>query len=354
MTRAERHPRQSAPRAPVLAAVLCALLIAAACNSAARDTAAPGELGRPVDPVLATEPWSFDGSPGRSVRTQNYRIYTTEVNPVVRSRLPLFMESALPWYRSALGPLDAPRSRMDVFVMSSRPEWERLTVHIMGASARRYLHIQRGGFAAGGRALLFDIGTHDTFAIAAHEGWHQFTQRTFREPLPVWLEEGIATFMEGHRWDAGTPLFLGWANTERFDQLRLAAARAELLTLEQLLDASPQELIGAGSTGTLTYYAQVWALVHFLREADGGSRRATLETLVADAAAGRMGRAVAAAHGLDGTVGATAMARGPLVFKAYFGDDLARAGREYDEFVRRLVRTGSRHAIVAGRSPFEN
>jgi hypothetical protein len=70
----------------------------------------------------------------------------------------------------------------------------------MGSDAEVYLKIQRGGFAASGRAILYDIGPRDTFAIAAHEGWHQYTQKSFRAPLTVSFEEGLATYMEGFRW----------------------------------------------------------------------------------------------------------------------------------------------------------
>jgi hypothetical protein len=240
----------------------------------------------------------------------------------------------------------------------------------MGAQAELYLRIPRGGFAAAGRAIYFDIGAHDTLAIAAHEGWHQYVQRTFHDPLPVWLDEGIATYMEGHRWAAGTDssgptaVFLPWSNTERFDQLRAAAARGDLFSLQDLLTRTPQDLIdspvprgGRGSTTdpALTYYAQLWALTHFLHEGEGGRYARPLATLLADAAepGHRFRSVIAAVLGASAARSALASRRGPAAFLAYFNSDLTAAADQYARFVDQLVQPGSRGPIVEGRSPFQ-
>jgi hypothetical protein len=248
-------------------------------------------------------------------------------------------------YTTAMGPLPRPSLKLDTFLMGERDEWESLTRQLMGDQAATYLRIQRGGFASGGRALLWSIGQHDTLAIAAHEGWHQYTQRSFREELPSWLEEGAAVYMEGFvpdPLDPARPIFLGWANTERFDQLVRAEADQELVPLTKLLGQTPQDLINASTEATLTYYAQLWALVHFLKEGDGGRYRVRLQELVADAAAGRMRAMTAARTG-----------RRDRIFQAYFGMEPTAMQASYDAFVAEVVRPGSREKIAAGSSPFE-
>ena len=257
--------------------------------------------------------------------------------------------------------------------MARRGEWERLTKQLMGAQAEVYLLIPRGGFAADGRGVYYDIGTADTLSIAAHEGWHQYTQRTFRQPLPTWLEEGIATFMEGYRWEGMSPRFLGWSNMERFDQLRAAAAAGKLLPLEQILSTSPQELLdgpkktpaqgmsGAsleleasdGSNRLLTYYAQIWALTHFLREGEGGKYRESLTRLVADAAGGTLRARFVEVLGEDAAKSTMMLRRGPAGIVVYFNKDVDAFAAEYSRFVEQIVRTGSRDAAVQGLSPIK-
>lgn len=327
--------------------------------SSSQKEAAPSVL-RPTisSEPESVEPWTFNGKQGEQITTANYRLFTTEARGILTTRLPLFLETALAHYRESISgaadPLPLPPLKLDTFLLRTRPDWEMLAKQLLGDQAEPFLKIRRGGFAYGGRALLFDLGTFDTFAVTAHEGWHQYTQRTFATPLPIWLEEGIATFMEGHRWDASRgagPVFLPWANTERFDQLRRAEARKQLMSLSEVLTAVPQNLIAAGTSEPgLNYYAQVWALTHFLNEGAGGKYRQKFREAVQDAASGRMRRVVQtmlgsrAAGGLSG--------RGPGVFFAYFNTNLDEAAAEYADFIRGLVATGSRSAVVAGQSPF--
>ena len=87
-------------------------------------------------------------------------------------------------------------------------------------------------------------GLHWSSAIAAHEGWHQYTQTTFQNPLPVWLEEGLACYMEGFGWNregTGTPTFNAWKNPERFDALARAYRENRLQPLDSLFRYAPQD-----------------------------------------------------------------------------------------------------------------
>jgi len=240
--------------------------------------------------------------------------------------------------------------RLDTYLMDNRSQWQAITRQLTGQQSPDYLRIQRGGFAMRGVGVFFDLGLYDTLAIAAHEGWHQYTQRAFRDPMPVWLDEGLASFMEGHRWYGSDVVFRPWANLERFDQLRADAAGGTLLTLEELLATAPTEQLTMANGSPLTYYAQVWALIHFLNEGDGGVHREALVEMLEDAASGRMRRRVAIAHG-QGAASPGALRRTDVVFRTYLGDDLSVISREYDAFVLRITTPGTRGAVVQGRSP---
>lgn len=304
--------------------------------------------------VLSTEPWTFGRDEGRVIRTDSYRLFTTEGESILVSRMPTFMEEALTAYTTGLGSLPRPTGPMDTYLMANRPQWARLTQSLMGAQSDVYLKIQRGGFTAQGRAVLYDIGTHDTFSLVAHEGWHQYTQRTFRQPLPTWLEEGIAAYMEGFRWDAEFnehPNFRGWANIERFDQLRKAGQDNRLVGLEELLSQAPQELLTQGGDRALTFYAQAWAAVHFLREGEGGKYRDGLERLLRDAAEGTVADRLTAELGPAAGRSYLMRRRGPELFRVYFNRDISAAAREFEAFTNRVVSVGSKERIVAGRSP---
>lgn len=349
---------------------LSSLLLAACSSSPPRTDPIAGTVSmgvlagaeEPTSPAATTgiqsvEPWSYNGREGRLVHTPHYRLFTTQADSVLNARVPQFLEAALTAYRTSItgeqSPLPEPSLKLDTYILRSREDWTVLTRQMTGDQADLFLSIPRGGFAFGGKALLFDIGARDTPAIAAHEGWHQYTQRAFARPLPVWLEEGLATYMEGHRFDGrGQPQFLPWANAERFDQLRRAHAQGRLMRLPALLESAPQNLLGAGTDeAALVYYAQVWALAHFLSEGSAGRYRSGLGTVLKDAAEGSIDTQLSRTFGTPDAARLLRSRRGPGVFEAYFGD-LAQAASEYDAFIEALVQPGSRSAVVAGESPF--
>lgn len=300
------------------------------------------EAPAPVFSVAATE-WTYDGAPGKVLTTTHYRIHTTVTRDALLDRMPKLMEAALAQYRTAVAPLPAPEEPLDSFVFANRPQWERMTQRFMGDEAGVYLQIVRGGYTARGRSVLFDIGMRDTLAIAAHEGWHQYTQTVFRDQLPTAFEEGLATYMEGFRMTGENRdqyTFKPWANPERFFTLRRASERDRLMPLGRLVRATPQELMGDGEGDALTYYAQVWALIHFLVEGDGGAHKEALSRMVSDAAAGRLA-----------TTSRRSGKRGADLLAAYTGqstDDLEPA---YMAFVKEVTKVGSGERVMRGDSP---
>lgn len=318
-----------------------------------------GATGRAV--VIDSQRWSFEGSPGRIDTTPSFRIYTTGAPNATTDRLPIFLEAALGRYTTALGDLPRPSSRLETYMMGTRAEWERLTQRTMGDNADTYLRIVRGGYAARGRGVYFNIGPRDSFLIAAHEGWHQYTQSTFKQPLPVWLEEGVAVYMEGFRWNPASPdrpEFLPWSNPERFDHLRDAANAGRLLTLGQLVSTTPQQQMRRGSDDILTYYAQLWALVHFLSAGENAHHAPSLAAILSDAARGRMTRTMAPRLGAARAGRAVSARVGPDALLAYFAESidtptLRDLESRYEAYVWEIVRTGTRHDIVAGRSPVD-
>ncbi|HLO40103.1 MAG TPA: DUF1570 domain-containing protein [Phycisphaerales bacterium] len=318
--------------------------------------ASPAELSAPALPaqlVLSTEAWTFAGKPGKVITTPSYRIFTTADWPWMIDSMPRFLETALGYYSTALGPLPRPTRAMDTYLMANRPQWLDLCRSVLGPDDRSFEQIQRGGVTLGGRALLYNVGPRDTFALVAHEGWHQYTQTVLKDPLPVWLEEGIATYMEGYRWNRQRTAtqFEPWRNFERFEALRRASDRGRLLSLQELVNTTPQDELARSDERALTYYAQVWALVHFLREGESGKYAEPLADALMDASRSRL------THHLERTLGGQAARshmmrrRGPQLIQAYCTADLAMADQEYAAFISQVVKPGAAQAIAEGRSP---
>ncbi len=360
------HGDHNAARPAVLAAVLSAAVAVSGCQSGSRPDsppaaagtsqtlAAPGSLGTVVsagDRITSVpyreQPWTFGDYEGVILTTPNYRVYTTLTQHTVLDRLPLFMERGLAHYTSALGTLPDPPKRLETYLFQTRNQWEAKTRQMLPQQAGTFLTLGRGGFTTRATSVLYYIGRTDTLAIAAHEGWHQYAQQTFRRQLPLWLEEGIATYMEGFlSHPDGLPKFRSWANLERFHTLRDAVRVNRLIPMDVLVDRSPQSFLEVGKSKLLIYYAQVWALVHFLVEGEGGRYDQALQRVLLDAAAGRLKTSDGAGRGRR-----RASRLGPQVIEAYFDPDVRAFEQRYLQFVRAVVRTGGRDRIVQGRSP---
>jgi hypothetical protein len=353
------------PRALALAITL--LTLAACSDTAGRAASSLGVVGdetqKPAAPVseltaadvvIDTQPWTFDAKPGRQITTVAYRIHTTLPDARLSQRFPLFMENALAFYTRGITTLPEPSSRMDTFLMADRAQWATLTQRILGSEAQSLLRVDRGGFSSRGRSLLFDLGGRDTYVIAAHEGWHQYVQTTFGDPLPVWLDEGVATYMEGFRWRSEWstgPVFKPWTNFERFETLRWAVRGKYLLPLEALMQSKPQELLDRGEYAPLVYYAQVWAFTHFLAEGESGKYRAGFEAILKDAAAGRASARIGRELGSRARSAYESKRDGLGAFHVYFTKDLAAVQAEFDAFVKKVAANGNMQKIVEGRSP---
>jgi hypothetical protein len=305
-------------------------------------------------PQVEREPWTFETIDGQLLSTPHYRVFTTSTRAMMIDRLPGFVEAAMEHYTTSLLPLPKPAKALETYVLGTRPQWERLTQQIMGDDAGPYLMIPRGGFTSRARAILWDIGPRDTFVIVAHEGWHQFTQRTFRDPLPVALEEGLACYMEGYRWTGPSRdrvLFSPWSNWERFMQLREASATGQLASLDKLMRSTPQDLIEHGENSSLIYYAQTWALVHFLLEHQNGQHKDALLRMMNDASQGLLSTRIESSLGGRAANLHRARRRGVDVLSVYTGVPTASLDDAYVAFIRDITRTGAGQFIAVGASP---
>jgi hypothetical protein len=328
-------------------------------DSAAGAAGVLGSTQRAIDPTFTRQSWTLaneDGPAGEGwvLSSESYRIYTTASSRLA-DRLPPFLERALAHYTSALLPLPMPSKPMETYFLGTRGQWERVTQRLMGSDAGIYLRIDRGGYSARGRSVFYDIGPRDTFVIAAHESWHQYTQTVFAESLPLALEEGVATYMEGYRWtgpERTEAEFLPWRNFERFGQLRDCVASDRVLPLDQLLTTSPQDLLAEqGSEAALRYYAQVWALIHFLVEGEGGKYKPALLSMVSDAKEGTLSARVGSALGERAARSVRFGRRGVDVLGVYVGSPSSELNDAYQRFVRAIVQPGAGQKVSVGKSP---
>jgi hypothetical protein len=298
--------------------------------------------------AIEQRPWDFHGMEGQVLVTEHFELYTTLESWEMVRGLPAFYEHCLEQYTTALAALPAPSERLRSFIFQDSRQWRNKTREILPDQADAFMTLGRGGFTTRGTSVLYYIGTRDTFAIAAHEGWHQYTQRTFKHPLPIWLEEGIATYMEAIPSDPIRATMEPWHNRERRGALQAAVREGRLIPLSDLLRRSPQAYLNTGKGQLLVYYAQVWALTLFLAEGEGGKYSDGLQRLLRDAASGRISGRLTQSR-VTGVTRRGNMIRqmrsGPAVLLTYFNDDLSALAAEYERFLSRMAGERDRRPV---------
>ncbi len=236
------------------------------------------------------ENWSWRGTPGVFLRTSGWDIRTTVPHARLVDLLPTFYDHALMRYATALTPLPWPRHRLQVYLMRDEKQWSAKLREMLGSDAAEWQALGRGGVTIDGTALLYDLDgrgrSRATLRIAAHEGWHQYAEAALVDCLPTWLDEGIATWMEGFRVSSNGVEFLPFRNWDRRAALRSAMTADVIAPLEDLLAAEPGGVLRDGRSSLLAYYAQLWALTTYITEHEVYSLQ--LDRVLQAAATGRL------------------------------------------------------------------
>jgi hypothetical protein len=262
------------------------LLGAGGCLSNDADTSAPA---RSLSTHVQNEPWRGAGSTGQVLTSEHYRIYTTAKRQIIPALFPGFMEASLRNYWTLTGLAESPDiERMPMYMMGTREEWALLTKEIIPARQDAYLSIEAGGYCYKGICVFWDLGGTGTFSVAAHEGMHQFLYHRLENPLPLWLEEGLCVSAEGHRIEGRHVRFTPKDNAFRFSALRNAILQDRWMPIRRILPLDGGDVSVKGTDTAVSYYAQLWALVQFLRSRP--DYRQGIEQLIADADAGRFDR----------------------------------------------------------------
>jgi hypothetical protein len=248
----------------------------------------PTEAERLPHGEVTVAPWTCLGFEGVKLSSRHWDICTTIRIPTLCQQLPQAMEAALAHMRETLGgpelTLPCPRAPMTTCLMSDRRQWSNLARVLHPEHAEAMEGLSRGGFTAEGVALLYDIDRREhcrnTIALALHEGWHQYAQTALRAPLEPWLDEGLATIMEGYRLTVDGPVIDHDANRQRKRRAWWLFRRGRMPSVDTLLAGDPHEAMDRGRTALLDYYAQAWAFMRFMLD-DPDRARAVRDVLAA-------------------------------------------------------------------------
>ncbi|HEY0370377.1 MAG TPA: DUF1570 domain-containing protein, partial [Thermoanaerobaculia bacterium] len=222
---------------------------------------------RPVEPPQPTEKWV-------TLETENFHFVSAgsaaETRRIARDLLRM---------RAALGRVSDFQVRSakptHVFVFATQagfvPYCEALRrttqcAHVTGLFADRSdgdFMVLSGGATSGGSSIVY------------HELTHQLMANTNARP-PLWYQEGVAEYFSTFR-TAGSQAHLGVVVDEHLRWLRaeesLGSLTKRLIPLRELFAVTEVSPIYNERTRTGVFYAQSWALVHYLLHNDARSEK---------------------------------------------------------------------------------
>lgn len=299
----------------------------------------PSELA----PVRVTA-WDPKLPKTRCIETPHYRLYTTIQDHDTQDQLAQVMEGAFPLYQALCPgqPVDERPSK--AYIFQQRDEWAAFTEANGGQDAPVYLKINRGGYTQADWFATYWFGDRGTYAIAAHEGFHQFVARHYVGRIAPALEEGFACTFENLEFDGPRPRWnLAWS-TKRARDLSNAMRAGRLWKLPAVLRLQPGEVIGAGRESIDKFYAQSWALALFLWEGENRCHRPALQRYFGDLAAGRAYRPAAYANLRPGDWNPDLSV---LQLEHYLGVSLQSLEGAYQAFCLELARQVPAHDAIA-------
>jgi tetratricopeptide (TPR) repeat protein len=213
-----------------------------------------------------------------SVRTRNFTVVGEAREKDLRR-----VATRLEEYRAALsrllpeGPTDA--SAPTTVIVFRDDNTYRPFKPIMGGQTANYV---AGYFQPGSEVNYITLALDSDWSrgpasTLLHEYTHLLVNNYFRA-APLWLKEGLAEFYSTARVSGDRRRVTTGAQLPgRVRQLRGAT---ELIPLRTLFDVDQQSPYYYESGKRGLFYAQSWALAHFILNGEGGSRRARLPRFV--------------------------------------------------------------------------
>lgn len=117
----------------------------------------------------------------------------------------------------------------------------------------------------GGRAFSLDVLFHEYTHYVLDQNAHS---------VPLWFNEGVADYYSTFRLDPATGLrVVGTPPASRLSWLR----RSALLPLEKMLSSHGAARLLQDQQDRATFYAESWALVHYLTLGDDGRRQGQMD-----------------------------------------------------------------------------
>jgi hypothetical protein len=289
----------------------------------------------PIDTSWQGEPWPLKTTKGSRLETEHYIIYTTVNDSAFHQAAVTLAETQYARFHDLIAA--EPKQKMTVYIFANPRQWVAFTQHRFRPEiAEMYLRIRNGGYTSNDFAAFYMMGRYATLTVMAHELFHLYLNlATSPEPVPAWINEGLASYFEAHEWNGEVPVFTPTKNLFRRQQLGDAMAKDQLFSLKELLDTNAGDVCRKYSQDrVLTYYAQLWGLMVYLQDPSSPYHK-PFEQLLAELGTHSMTIRI---KGYQTTLrDSDNVGLGQALFLAYLCSDPEKFERDCNEYLQKLA-----------------
>jgi tetratricopeptide (TPR) repeat protein len=229
--------------------------------------------------LLSTAPLICQDQPMDSWSSKHYRVLSdsglTAAMEIARK-----LEAALSLYNEYLHfDLDLLQTQLRVRIFNDKKDYDSYLNRLISEIRSDFVYIS---YTDSNRSELvgFRREEKDFDPSLLHYGFIQFLS-AYVPAAPLWIEEGMATYLEYARYDPMTESYNWRANFAWLDSLKKILSSDEItgeLTLRDLLLISKEQ----AQAGIEIFYPTAWGLVHFLLQSSERSHNRILwESLAA-------------------------------------------------------------------------
>jgi tetratricopeptide (TPR) repeat protein len=282
--------------------------------------------------------------PMSSWSSEHYRVLA-DSSVTTATEIARKLEAALSLYNEYLHfDLDALESQLRVRIFTDKNDYDSYLNRLISETRSDFVYIS---YSDPNRSELvgFQREEKDFDPSLLHYGFIQFLS-AFVPAAPLWIEEGMATYLEYSQYDPMTVSFSWKANYAWLDSLKKLLSSDEItsaLTLRDLLLITKEQ----AQARIEIFYPSAWGLVHFLLQSSDRSHNRilweSLSALDSDATLGVNSRRV-----LDKAFGWVDLTELQRTFEAYISSLMT-----FNDLVRLGVDQYGTDDLASARSSFE-
>ncbi len=162
-----------------------------------------------------------------------------------------------------------------IFKLAAQTSGKKLTVYVFKEASEYYAN----GGPRGSHGIYMSDGVNKqimtfyqppgTTFVLLHEGTHQFVDLVCKTKVPIWINEGLATYYESSKFE-GASLKTNIVNQNRLQLIRKMIIKKDVMRLEDLINIRQINF-------SIYEYAHSWSVVYFFMNYQNGTYADELE-----------------------------------------------------------------------------